>query len=65
MATIGSVTKREDGRYELRLPYSNAKELLMDVMRYGPDAEIVAPPSLREEAKILLRLALAGYEARA
>jgi hypothetical protein len=33
-------------------------------MRYGPDAEIVAPPSLREEAKILLRLALAGYEAR-
>ena len=54
-----------DGRYELRVPYSNAKELLMDVMRYGPDAEIVAPPSLREEAKILLRLALSGYEAQA
>ncbi|HET7845378.1 MAG TPA: YafY family protein [Xanthomonadales bacterium] len=51
-----------DGRYELRVPYSNAKELLMDVMRYGPDAEIVAPAPLREEAKILLRLALGAYE---
>ena len=53
-----------DGRYELRVPYSNAKELLMDVLRYGPDAEVVAPPALREEAKILLRLAAAQYEER-
>lgn len=52
----------EDGRYELRLPYSNARELLMDVLRYGPDAEIVAPIALREEARIQLRLALNGYE---
>ena len=37
-----------DGRYELRVPYSNARELLMDVMRYGPDAEVVAPAPLRE-----------------
>lgn len=51
-----------DGRYELRVPYSNARELLMDVLRYGPDAEVVAPVALREEAKIQLRLALAGYE---
>jgi predicted DNA-binding transcriptional regulator YafY len=50
-----------DGRYELRVPYSNARELLMDVLRYGPDAEIVAPPALREEAKILLQLALGNY----
>lgn len=52
----------EDGRYELRLPYSNARELLMDVLRYGPDAEIVAPIALREEARIQLRLALNGYD---
>ena len=52
-----------DGRYELRLPYSNAKELLMDVLRYGPDAEIVAPIPLREEAKIQLQLALSNYDA--
>jgi predicted DNA-binding transcriptional regulator YafY len=50
-----------DGRYELKLPYSNSKELLMDVLKYGPDAEVVAPLPLREEMKILLRLALGGY----
>ena len=50
-----------DGGYELKLPYSNPRELLMDVLRYGPDAEVVAPPALREEARILLSLARANY----
>lgn len=53
-----------DGRYELQLPFGNARELLMDVLRYGPDAEIVGPVSLREEMKQLLTLALVGYGAR-
>jgi predicted DNA-binding transcriptional regulator YafY len=52
-----------DGRYELKVPYSNSRELLMDVLKYGPDAEIVAPLPLREEMKILLQLALTGYQA--
>ncbi|HET6604452.1 MAG TPA: YafY family protein [Xanthomonadaceae bacterium] len=51
-----------DGRYELKLPYSDPKELLMDVLRYGPDAEVVSPPALREEVRILHRLALAAYD---
>jgi predicted DNA-binding transcriptional regulator YafY len=51
-----------DGRYELQLPYSNSRELLMDVLKYGPDAEIVAPLPLREEMKIMLQLALTGYQ---
>ncbi|PZQ17370.1 MAG: transcriptional regulator [Rhodanobacter denitrificans] len=52
-----------DGRYELKLPYSNSRELLMDVLKYGPDAEVVAPVSLREEMKILLQLSLGAYQA--
>jgi predicted DNA-binding transcriptional regulator YafY len=51
-----------DGRYQLRLPYSNAKELLMDVLRYGADAEITEPVALREQALTLLQLALSAYE---
>ncbi|PJK07806.1 transcriptional regulator [Lysobacteraceae bacterium NML08-0793] len=51
-----------DGRYELKLPYSNGRELLMDVLHYGADATIVAPVSLREQARSLLRLALGNYE---
>jgi predicted DNA-binding transcriptional regulator YafY len=51
-----------DGRYQLRLPYSSAKELLMDVLRYGADAEITAPVSLRQQARTILQLALAQYD---
>jgi predicted DNA-binding transcriptional regulator YafY len=51
-----------DGRFELKVPYSNSRELLMDVLKYGPDAEIIAPVSLREEMKILLQLALGAYQ---
>lgn len=51
-----------DGHYELKVPYSNSRELLMDVLKYGPEAEVVAPVSLREEMKILLQLALGAYQ---
>ncbi len=52
----------DDGSYELKLPYSNSRELLMDVLKYGPEAEIVAPVSLREEMRIMLQLAIGAYE---
>ena len=51
-----------DGRYELKVPYSAPRELLMDVLHYGSDAEIVEPVALREQAKSLLTLALSNYE---
>lgn len=50
-----------DGGYELRVPYSTSRELLMDVLRYGADAQIIDPLPLREEMKIMLQLALAQY----
>lgn len=51
-----------DGRYELKVPYSHARELLMDVLRYGADAEIVEPQALRQQARTLLQLALSAYD---
>ena len=51
-----------DGRYELKVPYSVPRELLMDVLHYGADAEIVEPTMLREQAKSLLSLALSQYD---
>lgn len=51
-----------DGRYELKLPYSTGRELLMDVMHYGSDAEILEPVVLREQARTLLSLALGQYD---
>ena len=51
----------EDGRYELRIPYSNALELTMDVLRYGPDVEVVEPAILRDLVRDRLAAALARY----
>ena len=38
----------EDGSYELKVPYSNDPELLMDILKYGADCEVVEPEALRE-----------------
>lgn len=47
-----------DGSYELRLPYSRPDELILDVLRYGADVEVLAPASLRSEVgKRLLKAA--------
>jgi len=51
----------DDGGYELRVPYSASAELLADVLAYGPDAEVIAPPELRRAAAERLRDAAARY----
>lgn len=37
-----------DGSYLLTLPYSREPELVMDILKYGADVEVLAPDSLRE-----------------
>jgi proteasome accessory factor C len=51
-----------DGRYELSIPYRSAHELVMDVMRHGPNVEVVTPDELRTEVKAQLARALEQYE---
>jgi predicted DNA-binding transcriptional regulator YafY len=50
-----------DGTYVLEVPYTSDKELAMDILRYGPDVEVVAPPALREEIGRRLKEAAAKY----
>lgn len=50
-----------DGGYELEIPYSRPEELILDVLRYGPDVEVVAPADLRREVADRLRRAAAIY----
>jgi predicted DNA-binding transcriptional regulator YafY len=37
-----------DGSWLLKVPFSTARELIMDVLRYGADVEVLAPDFLRE-----------------
>lgn len=50
-----------DGRYELRFPYRDPRELVMDILRHGPDVEVVSPEALRAEIKAALEGTLAQY----
>ena len=51
----------KDGSYLLEFPYSNDGELVMDILRYGPDVEVVSPAPLREKVKQHLADAIARY----
>jgi predicted DNA-binding transcriptional regulator YafY len=51
----------DDGSYQLRLPYSNDPELIMDVLKYGPDCEVVGPEGLRAKVVGLLKAAVGRY----
>jgi len=54
-----------DGRFELRVPYSNPAELIMDILKYGPDVEVVAPPELRRAVAERLMQAAGLYGSKA
>ena len=51
----------EDGSYQLKVPYSKEPELLIDVMKYGPDVEIIEPKDLRKRIQELLIETLKNY----
>ena len=52
----------DDGSLVLEVPYSDPRELLLEVLKFGPEVEVLEPPELREEAHFRLRRALAQYE---
>ena len=52
----------EDGRYELEVPYSDPRELVMDILRHGPDVEVMAPSDLRAAVAERLRAAISRYD---
>ena len=51
-----------DGSYELRIPYRESRELVMDVMRQGAEVEVGGPANLRNEVGAHLRRAAAQYD---
>jgi predicted DNA-binding transcriptional regulator YafY len=51
----------DDGRYELSVPYADPRELLLDILKYGADVEVIAPEALRQAVIQRLRGALGQY----
>jgi proteasome accessory factor C len=50
-----------DGSYQLKIPYRDCRELVMDIMRHGAEVEVVGPDELRDEVKRQTRRALDRY----
>jgi predicted DNA-binding transcriptional regulator YafY len=53
-----------DGSYVLELPYSDSRELVMDILRQGAEVEVLAPASLRDEVKRTAARIVSRYELR-
>ncbi|KMQ49501.1 putative DeoR family regulatory protein [Chitinispirillum alkaliphilum] len=51
----------DDGSYDLHIPYSNDKELIMDILRWGKEAKVLGPEQLKEKVKKCLRETLENY----
>lgn len=52
----------EDGSYQLSIPYSNPPELLMDILKYGAEVEVLAPETLRRLVRDQLNKACQLYQ---
>ncbi len=51
----------EGGGYELRIPYSDPRELIMDILKYGSEVEVMAPETLCKEVGNRLKQAADKY----
>lgn len=51
-----------DGKYQLQIPYSDERELVMEILKYGAGVEVMGPPQLRANIKAALGTALDRYQ---
>ena len=51
----------EDGSYELRVPYSDSRELVMDILKHSGEVEIISPEALRDAVAERLKTARGHY----
>ena len=50
-----------DGSYELSIPYSDDRELIGDILRFGPDVQVLGPQALRQKVQQRLLAAVGKY----
>jgi proteasome accessory factor C len=52
---------KPNGSYTLEVPYSDERELIADLLKYGHAVEVIRPASLRSSIKRALEAALGLY----
>jgi hypothetical protein len=56
---VGEV--HSDGSYTLEVPYGEDWELIQDILRQGPDVEVLAPVALKKKVKETVQKILELY----
>jgi len=51
----------KDGSYVLELPYAQDRELVMEILKFGADVEVLQPPDLRKRVADALKAAVKRY----
>ncbi len=59
------IKRQADGSLRMKLPYTESTELVMDVLRHGPNVRVLAPAELVEQVRTQLEQTLAGYSTAA
>ena len=55
-------TLHPDGRYTLKFPYADERELLGDILRFGAEVKVLAPAGLQKQLQSELAKALKRYQ---
>jgi predicted DNA-binding transcriptional regulator YafY len=55
------LTPQDDGRLVMELPFTDLRELSMDILRQGRHVEVLGPPELRAQVAQELRETLGQY----
>ena len=51
----------QDGSYVLELPYADDRELVMDILKFGADVEVLGPAALKKRVKAEIREMASRY----
>lgn len=50
------------GSYELKIPFSDSRELVMDILKHGPYVKVLEPPELVDAMQDLLNKTMSNYK---
>ena len=54
----------DDGSYQLQIPYSDDRELIMDILKYGGDCQVIGTDELKQRVADEFRRGMQRYLAR-
>ena len=52
----------ENGNYQLSIPFSDSRELIMDILKHGAEVKVIAPQFLQDAVKQQIKAMQKNYQ---